>query len=464
MFLIVELLVALAMLGICRVSRQLYGRSSLLFAASLLISLYWFWFFGPLTNIVGALRPDLIENPSSGLNWNIYPPLFQKAALMVGASSVLSLLLLVVFPQVSHRLKHLVSRDLNLLHILESFSLRIYAFAGTLLLAIIAFRFGPIVGTEYFDFGTLNFVDKAIVSTYFSIPAGPAIALAALGVLSKTKSSLYLVLAACVLNVIVFIVFRQRLYCLISSISLALSIASLVGIWRQRALPRLFVLSVLLSTLLVVGYSVPTVLKGQFGPKGFAPNVAQIEHHLSSLHSRLSLDFGYRLSGLGSSSTALHSRNLILEKKCLSKPDLSLLRGPLASEFIGSQPRWLRRVLGYEPSRLTEYLIGQCYGKKQVDLVETQSLPFFLQFGSGSAVLSYAIWLAVSRLGICVLLWFLTRVFSVDVAGFLLVPVLYLSVVTGGVGEFMVFAKVLPFFLVLYALPSALLKRATRSL
>ena len=114
MFLTLELLVALAMLGACLVSRKLYGRSSLLFSASLLVSLYWFWFFGPLTNIVGALRPDLIENPSLGLNWNIYPPLFQKAALMVGASSVLSLLLLIAFPQVSRCLKRLASRELKL--------------------------------------------------------------------------------------------------------------------------------------------------------------------------------------------------------------------------------------------------------------------------------------------------------------------------------------------------------------
>ena len=107
-------------------------------------------------------------------------------------------------------------------------------------------------------------------------------------------------------------------------------------------------------------------------------------------------------------------------------------------------------------------MIGQCYGKNQVDLVETQALPFFLQFGSGSAVLSFAIWLAFSRLGLCVLVWFLIRHLSVDAGGFLFVPALYLGVVTGGVGEFMAFAKVLPFFLALYSLPSALFLRTTR--
>ena len=462
MFLIFELLIALAMLGISRVSRQLYGRSSLLFSASLLISLYWFWFFGPLTNIVGALRPDLIENPSSGLNWNIYPPLFQKSALMVGASSVLSLLLLIAFPLVFHCLKHLASRELKLLQIIESTSLRIYAFAGTFILAIIAVRFGSVIGTEYFDFASLNFFDKAIVSTYFSIPAGPAVALGVLGVSIRKRSSLCFVVAACLLNILAFVVFRQRLYCLISSLAFALSLASLLGVWHQRSLRKLFTLSVLLLALSIIGYTFPTVLKGQFGPTGFSPNFVQIEQHLFSLHRRLSLDFGYRLSGLGSSSTALHARNLILEEKCPFTPDLSLFKGPLASEFIGSQPLFVRNILGYEPSRLPEYLIGQCYGKTQVDLVETQALPFFLQFGSGSAVLLYAIWLAVSRLGICVLLWFLIRELSVDVAGFLFVPVFYLCVVTGGVGEFMAFAKVLPIFLALYALPSALFLRTAR--
>ena len=462
MFLTLEFLVALAMLGACLVSRQLYGRSSLLFAASLLVSLYWFWFFGPLTNIVGALRPDLIENPSLGLNWNIYPPLFQKAALMVGASSVLSLLLLIALPQVYNRLKRLASLELKLLYILKSFSLRIYAFAGTLLLAIVAFRFGPIIGTEYFDFGSLNLVDKVIVSTYFSIPAGPAIALGVLGASIRKRSSLYFVSAACLLNVIAFVVFRQRLYCLISSVAFALSLASLFGVWLQHGLRKLLALFVLLFALLIVGYSFPTVLKGQFGPTGFSPNVVQIEQHVFSLHRRLSLDFGYRLSGVGSSSTALHARNLILEDKCPFVPELSLFKGPLASEFVGSQPLLVRKLLGYEPSRLPEYLIGQCYGKNQVDLVETQALPFFLQFRSSLAVWSYAIWLAVSRLGICVLLWFLIRVLSLDVAGFLLVPVFYLGVVTGGVGEFMAFAKVLPFMLALYALPSAFLLRNTR--
>ena len=462
MFLILELLVALAMLGACLASRQLYGRRSVLFAASLLISLYWFWFFGPLTNIVGALRPDLIENPSSGLNWNIYPPLFQKAALMVGASSVLSLLLLISFPHVSHCLKRLASSELNLLQIIDSISLRIYAFAGTFILAIIAVRFGSVIGTEYFDFASLNFFDKAIVSTYFSIPAGPAVALGVLGVSIRKRSSLCFVVAACLLNILAFVIFRQRLYCLISSLAFALSLASFLGVWHQRSLRKLFTLSVLLLALSIVGYTFPTVLKGQFGPTGFSPNVVQIEQHLFSLHKRLSLDFGYRLSGVGSSSTALHARNLILEKKCPFTPELSLFKGPLASEFIGSQPLSVRKSLGYEPSRLPEYLIGQCYGKNQVDLVETQALPFFLQFGSGSAVLLYGIWLAVSRLGICVLLWFLISELSVDVAGFLFVPVLYLGVVTGGVGEFMAFAKVLPFFLALYALPSALFLRTTR--
>lgn len=452
----------MALLGVCLVSRRLYGRSSLLLAASLLISLYWFWFFGPLTNIVGALRPDLIENPSSGLNWNIYSPLFQKAALMVGASSVLSLLLLIAGPQVANFPRRLVACELQILQIVKSFSLRIYGFVGTALLAIIAFRFGSIIGTEYFDFGSLNFFDKAIVSTYFSVPAGPAIALGVLGVSVKKRSYLYFVLTACLLNIILFVVFRQRLYCLISSISFALSLASLLGVWQQHALRKLLTLSALLCSLLVVGYSFPTVLKGQFGPTGFAPNVDQIEQHFFSLHRRLSLDFGYRLSGVGSSSTALHARNLILEKKCPFAPELSLLKGPLASEFIGSQPLPLRRLLGYEPSRLPEYLIGQCYGKNQVDLVETQALPFFLQFDSALAVLSYAMWLAVSRLGICVLLWFLLRFLSIEVAGFLLVPVVYLGVVTGGVGEFMAFVKVLPVFLVLYAFPSALFLRARR--
>ena len=462
MFLILELLVALAMLGACLVSLQLYGRSSLLFAASLLISLYWFWFFGPLTNIVGAFRPDLIENPSSGLNWNIYPPLFQKAALMVGASSILALLLLIAFPQVSRCLKRLASHELKLLQIIDSPSLRIYAFAGTFVLAIIAVRFGSIIGTEYFDFASLNFFDKAIISTYFSIPAGPAVALCVLGLSIRKRSSLCFVVSACLLNILAFVVFRQRLYCLISSVALALSLASLLGVWSQHGLRKLLTLSVLLFALIIVGYSFPTLLKGQFGPTGFSPNVAQIERHLLSLHRRLSLDFGYRLSGVGSSSTALHARNLILEKKCPFTPELGLFKGPLASEFIGSQPLSVRKFLGYEPSRLPEYLIGQCYGKSQVDLVETQALPFFLQFGSGSAVLLYAIWLAVSRLGICVLLWFLIRALSVDVAGFLFVPVLYLGVVTGGVGEFMAFAKVLPFLLALYALPSALFLRTTR--
>lgn len=459
MFLTLELLVALALLGACLVSRRLYGRRSLLLAASLLISLYWFWFFGPLTNIVGALRPDLIENPSSGLNWNIYPPLFQKAALMAGASSVLSLLLLIALPKVSRCLKRCVSHELRIFQIVESSSLRIYAYAGTMLLATIAWRFGSIIGTEYFDFGSLNLFDKAVVSTYFSIPAGPAIALGVLGVSIKKRSALYLVLAACLVNIIAFIVFRQRLYCLISSFAFALSLASLLGIWRQRGLHRLITLSALFCVLLSVGYSFPTVLKGQFGPAGFSPDFIQIEQHFHSLNRRLSLDFGYRLSGVGSSSTALHVRNISLEQKCPFKPELSLFKGPLASEFIGSLPLSLRQILGYEPSRLPEYLIGQCYGKNQVDLVETQALPFFLQFDSGSAVLSYSVWLAVSRLGICVLLWCLIRMLSVDVAGFLFVPVLYLGVVTGGVGEFMAFAKVLPFFLVLYALPSALFQR-----
>ena len=178
------------------------------------------------------------------------------------ASSVLSLLLLIAFPLVFHCLKHLASRELKLLQIIESTSLRIYAFAGTFILSIIAVRFGSVIGTEYFDFASLDFFDKALVSTYFSIPAGPAVALGILGVYIRKRSSLCFVVAACLLNILAFVVFRQRLYCLISSIAFALSLASLLGVWHQRSLRKFFTLSVLLIALSIVGYTFPTVLKG----------------------------------------------------------------------------------------------------------------------------------------------------------------------------------------------------------
>jgi len=459
MFLVFEIFVMAALLGGCFVCRRLYGVKSLLFVSSLLISLYWMWFFGPVTNIIGALSPQLVENPSTGSNWNIYPPLFAKSAILIGSASVVAVLLLIVLPLTSARFKHFVSISLPLGRVIHSLSLKIYAWLGTGLLTLIVFRFGPVIGTQYFDFSGLRAVDKALISSYFLVPAGPAIALGILGVLSKRRTHLLVIAAGCFVNILCFVVLRQRLYCLISSVSLAVSLCSAIWLGKHLNLSRLIISASLSFLLLLIGYSAPTILKGQFGETGFSPKADQIERHLFSLHHRFALDFSYRLSGVGSASSALHARSQILNHKCLNSSDISLLRGPLVAEFLGSLPLGSRRALGYEPSRLPEYLIGQCYGRDQVDLVETQALPFLLQFNVPVATFFFAVWLSLSRLAIVVSLWVALRVFSIDASGFLLIPLLYLSVITGGLGEFMTFVKVLPVFLALYALPSSVFRQ-----
>ena len=459
MFLVVELITLCALFGCCAVAFRSYGGRSLSFFSSILVAAYWLWFFGPLTNIVGSISPQSVENPSSGVNWNIYSPLFDKAGLMVSLSSVLALALLSIAPLFWGGFRRIASIQIPYARILDSVSLRLYGFWGTALLAYIAIHFGSIIGTQFFDYSELSAIDKSIVSSYFQVPAGPAIALGVLAVALKNRGGLALVALACFVNVICFVVFRQRLYCLISSLSLCLALSSLLGVWRLSGSRKTISLSVLLTSLLVFGYAAPTVLKGQFGPAGFVPSSSQIESHIGSLHQRFSRDFGYRLSGIGSASTALRVRDRLQSRQCLHDSRLSLLRGPLASELIGSFPLLARQNLGYEPSRLPEYLIGQCYGKDQVDLVETQALPFLLQFNGKAAIFWFSLWLCVSRLAISLLLWVSLRLLSVEAAGFLLIPLVYLGVVTGGLGEFMAFVKVFPVFLVLYALPSVLIGR-----
>ena len=459
MFLVVELITLFALFGCCAVTFRSYGGRSLSFFSSILVSAYWLWFFGPLTNIVGAISPQSVENPSSGVNWNIYSPLFHRAGLIVSLSSVLALVLLSITPLFCRGFTRIASIQIPYTRILDSVSLRLYGFWGTALLVYVAIRFGSIIGTQFFDYSALSTIDKSMVSSYFQVPAGPAIALGVLAVVLKNRGGLLLVGLACLVNVICFVVFRQRLYCLISSLSLCLALSSVLGIWRMPNSRRIISLSVLLTSLLFFGYAAPTVLKGQFGPAGFAPRSSQIESHIVSLHQRFSLDFGYRLSGIGSASTAPRVRGSLQSRQCLHESRLSLLKGPLASELIGSLPFLARQNFGYEPSRLPEYLIGQCYGKEQVDLVETQALPFLLQFNGKAAIFLFSLWLCVSRFAISLLLWLSLRLLSVEVAGFLLIPLIYLGVVTGGLGEFMAFAKVFPVFLVLYALPSVLIGR-----
>jgi len=459
MFLVFEILVMGALLAGCFICRRLYGQESILFVSSLLVSLYWMWFFGPLTNIVGALSPQLVENPSTGSNWNIYHPLFMYAAFLIGSSTVVAVLLLIVLPLTSGCFKHFVSFRLPLARVINSLSLKIYAWLGTGLLALITFRFGPVIGTPYFDFSELLAFDKVLISTYFLVPPGPAISLGIMSFLFKRRSDLFLLAAACLVNILCFVVLRQRLYCIISCLSLALLLGSAISSWNRLDLSKLIISTCLGSLLLLVGYSTPTVLKGQFGPSGFIPKPDQISHNLSSLHYRFALDFGYRLSGIGSASSALHARSQILNHKCLNLSDISFSRGALAAEFLGSLPVGFRRALGYEPARLPEYLIGQCYGRDQVDLVETQALPFLIQFNAPVATFFFAVWLSLSRLAIVVLAWLSLRVFSIDASGFLLIPLLYLCVITGGVGEFMTFAKVFPAFFALYALPSLVFRQ-----
>ena len=459
MFLVFELITLCALFVCSAVALRSYGGCSLSFFSSALVAAYWLWYFGPLTNIVGAISPQSVENPSSGVNWNIYSPLFDRAGLLVSLSSVFAVILISIAPLFWRVFRRIASIQIPYARILDSVSLRLYGFWGTTFLVYVALRFGSIIGTEFFDYSALSTIDKSIVSSYFQVPAGPAIALGVLAVVLKNRSGLLLVALACFVNIICFVVFRQRLYCLISSLSLFLALSSLLGIWRLPNLRRTISLSVLLTSLLFFGYAVPTVLKGQFGPAGFAPSSSQIESHIGSLHQRFSLDFGYRLSGIGSASTALRVRDRLQSRQCLHNSRQSLLRGPLASELIGSLPLLARQKLGYEPSRLPEYLIGQCYGKDQVDLVETQALPFLLQFNGKAAIFWFSLWLCVSRLAISLLLWVSLRLLSVEAAGFLLIPLVYLGVVTGGLGEFMAFAKVFPVFLVLYAMPSVLIGR-----